>query len=70
MIMSPGSLVNDAVVEELDSQSFQVIHTAQGDIKVLHATPEQIVRIQEGHHIQVFTGDQILPVGLFYLEEV
>ncbi|XP_046387612.1 protein BANP-like isoform X1 [Ischnura elegans] len=62
LIVTPGSLVGDTIVEEIDAQAFQVIHTPQGDIKVLHATPEQIVRIQEGHHIQVFTGDQILPV--------
>ncbi|GLH10743.1 Protein BANP [Gryllus bimaculatus] len=39
-----------------------VIHTTQGDIKVLHATPEQLVRIQETRHIQVLSEDLILPV--------
>jgi hypothetical protein len=45
----------------------QLIHTAQGDIKVLHATPEQLARIQETHNIQVISEDQLLPVRTFFL---
>lgn len=40
----------------------QVIHTLQGDIEVLHATPDQILRFQDVHNIQVLDGDHILPV--------
>ena len=39
-----------------------MIHTSQGEFKVLHATPEQIARLQEAHQIQVLSEDQILPV--------
>lgn len=40
----------------------QVIHTLQGDIEVLHATPDQILRFQDVHNIHVLDGDHILPV--------
>ncbi|KAF4522603.1 hypothetical protein B566_EDAN003583 [Ephemera danica] len=41
-----------------------MIHTAQGDIKVVHATPAQLARIQEAHNIQVINDDQLLPAVL------
>ncbi|PNF32055.1 hypothetical protein B7P43_G05741 [Cryptotermes secundus] len=59
LIVAADSYVGDDSVEALEAQ---VIHTSQGDIKVLHATPEQLVRLQETHHIQVLSEDQILPV--------
>lgn len=36
-----------------------MIHTAEGDIQVLHATPEQLAEIQQLHQIQI-CGDQII----------
>ncbi|KAJ4439068.1 hypothetical protein ANN_15024 [Periplaneta americana] len=59
LIVAADSYVGDDSVEALETQ---VIHTSQGDIKVLHATPEQLVRLQETHQIQVLSEDQILPV--------
>lgn len=38
----------------------QVIHTPEGDIRVLHATPEQLAEIQQSHQIQILSGDQVI----------
>ena len=42
----------------------------QGEIQILHATPEQISQLQQAQHIQILQGDQIiqlpLPVSHFY----
>jgi hypothetical protein len=32
----------------------------QGEIQILHATPEQISQLQQAHHIQILQGDQII----------
>lgn len=40
--------------------SSQVFHTPQGDIQVVHATPEQLAEIQQSHQIQILSGDQVL----------
>lgn len=45
-----ASMVNNA----------QVIHTTEGDIRVLHATPEQLAEIQKSHQIQILSGDQVI----------
>ena len=48
------------------------IHTAvamagdgsqQGEIQILHATPEQISQLQQAQHIQILSGDQVIGVG-------
>nr|CAD7445015.1 unnamed protein product [Timema bartmani] len=59
LILTTGSFFDDDVIDEMKTQ---VIHTFQGDIEVFHATPEQLVRIQETHNVQVLSEDQILPV--------
>uniref|UniRef100_T1ILJ1 Protein BANP n=1 Tax=Strigamia maritima TaxID=126957 RepID=T1ILJ1_STRMM len=56
-----------SVVEEGDlnnvMQGAQVIHTTDGDIQVLHATPEQIARIQQTHQIQILTSNHVITDG-------
>ncbi|XP_041376209.1 protein BANP-like isoform X2 [Gigantopelta aegis] len=32
----------------------------QGEIQILHATPEQISQLQQAHHIQILQGDQVI----------
>ncbi|KAK7864639.1 hypothetical protein R5R35_012413 [Gryllus longicercus] len=59
IILTAGPCRMGDAIEQMETQ---VIHTTQGDIKVLHATPEQLVRIQETRHIQVLSEDLILPV--------
>lgn len=52
----------------VESLKTQVIHTLQGDIEVLHATPDQILRFHDVQNIQnihVLAGDSILPVIIF-----
>ncbi|XP_025075998.1 protein BANP-like isoform X2 [Pomacea canaliculata] len=34
--------------------------THQGEIQILHATPEQISQLQQAHHIQILSGDQVI----------
>ena len=36
----------------------------QGEIQILHATPEQISQLQQAHHIQILQGDQIIQLPL------
>ncbi|XP_067001824.1 protein BANP isoform X2 [Anabrus simplex] len=59
LIVTAGPYSGEDSVEEMEAQ---VIHTPQGDIQVLHATPEQLVRLQETHNIQVLSEDLILPI--------
>ena len=35
----------------------------QGEIQILHATPEQISQLQQAHHIQILQGDQVIGVS-------
>lgn len=58
IILAEGSCMDDSA----DDSNTQVIHTSPGDIKVLHATPEQLVQLQEAAHIQVLSEDFVLPV--------
>ena len=55
------------------------IHTAvamagdgsqQGEIQILHATPEQISQLQQAQHIQILSGDQVIGVGAYLLSWV
>lgn len=34
----------------------------QGEIQILHATPEQISQLQHAQHIQILQGDHVLQV--------
>ena len=34
----------------------------QGEVQILHATPEQISQLQQAHHIQILQGDHIIQV--------
>lgn len=34
----------------------------QGEIQILHATPEQISQLQHAQHIQILSGDQVIGV--------
>lgn len=36
----------------------------QGEIQILHATPEQISQLQQAQHIQILQGDQIIQLPL------
>jgi len=51
------------VVEDGDlanvMQGAQVFHTAEGEIQLLQATPEQLAQIQQTQQIHIFTGDVI-----------
>lgn len=38
----------------------QIIHTEHGDIQVLHATPEQLAALKEGHDLQILADANIL----------
>ncbi|XP_049859596.1 uncharacterized protein LOC126354183 isoform X2 [Schistocerca gregaria] len=49
-------------VRGLPLGGFKLIHTPEGDIKVLHATPEQLARLQEMRHVQVFSESLVVPV--------
>lgn len=35
----------------------EILQTAQGEIQVLHATPEQVAQLQQAHQIQILQGD-------------
>lgn len=54
LTLAPTTISEDlaAMVQEA-----QVVHTPNGQIQVLHATPEQIARIQQIHRIQILAGD-------------
>lgn len=34
----------------------------QGEVQILHATPEQISQLQHAQHIQILQGDQVIQV--------
>ncbi|KAK6185201.1 hypothetical protein SNE40_007487 [Patella caerulea] len=63
------SLSHDDSVSELhihqgdvDIQQAVSMHDGlgQGEIQILHATPEQISQLQQAHHIQILQGDQVI----------
>ena len=41
--------------------------TQQGEIQILHATPEQISQLQQAQHIQILSGDQVIGVSADYV---
>ena len=45
----------------------------QGEVQILHATPEQISQLQHAQHIQILQGDQVIqvpvPVSISFLHE-
>ncbi|XP_049814554.1 protein BANP-like [Schistocerca nitens] len=59
LIITSSQFAEDDTVEEIETQ---LIHTPEGDIKVLHATPEQLARLQEMRHVQVFSESLVVPV--------
>ncbi|ESO90994.1 hypothetical protein LOTGIDRAFT_163505 [Lottia gigantea] len=61
------SLSHDDSVSELhihqsdvDIQQAMQDGLGQGEIQILHATPEQISQLQQAHHIQILQGDQVI----------
>ena len=36
---------------------------SNGEIQVLHATPEQVAQLQQTHQIQILQGDQVIGVS-------
>ncbi len=44
----------------INSSAGEIIQGGGGQIQVLHATPEQVARLQQTHQIQILQGDQIM----------
>ena len=57
---------------EVDLQQMQaagaaeILQTANGEIQVLHATPEQVAQLQQAHQIQILQGDGQVMVGAMH----
>lgn len=47
---------------EMDGQGVSMHDGLQGEVQILHATPEQISQLQHAQHIQILQGDQVIQV--------
>ncbi|XP_067651436.1 protein BANP-like [Haliotis asinina] len=48
----------DSIQQAVSTMQGEAIQ--QGEIQILHATPEQISQLQQAHHIQILQGDQVI----------
>ena len=53
------------VFQEVDVED-ELTSGRHGEIRVLHATPEQLAQLQQAHQIQILQGDQVVQVSRFY----
>ena len=47
---------------DLDGTGVMSGDALQGEVQILHATPEQISQLQHAQHIQILQGDQVIQV--------
>lgn len=47
---------------DLDGSGVMTGDALQGEVQILHATPEQISQLQHAQHIQILQGDQVIQV--------
>ncbi|XP_063440748.1 protein BANP-like [Mytilus trossulus] len=64
-----GELKQTLTMHNIDSSIKQALSMhgdglPQGEIQILHATPEQISQLQQAQHIQILQGDQIIQLPL------
>lgn len=47
---------------DMDNTGVMASESLQGEVQILHATPEQISQLQHAQHIQILQGDQVIQV--------